>query len=562
MEIAIALGIGFAGYALSGNDKIKARPDSGDDSGRPRRRSVVNPYDGGATMGSKVTDGKIPRKTMADIEKEYTQLASKRWRAAMDPAMTGVVGPERMISRNLPYIQSDRKQNTSDMVKQTRLETFTGANKMGQSKTGTYRNKREIKGGFFRPDESRGMVSSDGTIGNPAVDLAAAYDRMEVSGLKNNVSPTEKIRVGRGVGVGIDVPASDGFHPQFRVLPANVNGYKRTTLPGRTNHGFSKVAVRSKPMETTVSGAKRFVTLTDRPLQRGRATSTAAQIHPEYSRTIKGRPHQQWILSGSAPITTGAQNAQDTCGNEDMYRLRNDQTPSMPWLNLADASGRAPGAYVINEYDPARFDKLNREQGQAYAGMVTGSQAGPARTGEFIVPPTQRDMHGYQTIDRNIGNQAGTAVRPSDQPRRTMKEQALGPSQLLNAQGHAKTSMQNMVREKLDKEPKRVAYSYVAPAGRMNILVKGAQGRTELKQDANESYVTSHASLPTADYSKMGTVCSTYNKLPTRNERLETEFRFGQEFHAEYGNSDDLRGDFIGNGLLESTRTHERSDAI
>jgi len=58
-------------------------------------------------------------------------------------------------------------------------------------------------------------------------------DRMFVSNQQNNISPTDKILVGPGLGVGPDVPAVGGFQQVYRVLPNNVGGYKLNQLPGR-----------------------------------------------------------------------------------------------------------------------------------------------------------------------------------------------------------------------------------------------------------------------------------------------------------------------------------------
>lgn len=59
-------------------------------------------------------------------------------------------------------------------------------------------------------------------------------NRPYVSGKMNNFGPVEKQLVGSGLGVGPDVPAYGGYQQLFRVKPNNVNGYKLTTLPGRS----------------------------------------------------------------------------------------------------------------------------------------------------------------------------------------------------------------------------------------------------------------------------------------------------------------------------------------
>jgi hypothetical protein len=58
----------------------------------------------------------------------------------------------------------------------------------------------------------------------------------------HNVRPTKQVQVGRGLGVGPEVPAAGGFHEFFRVMPKNVNEYRKTNLPGNVNPGKALVA--------------------------------------------------------------------------------------------------------------------------------------------------------------------------------------------------------------------------------------------------------------------------------------------------------------------------------
>jgi hypothetical protein len=68
-------------------------------------------------------------------------------------------------------------------------------------------------------------------FGQPVYDL---YGRQNVTNKMNNLPPVERIRVGPGLGVGPDVPATGGFQQFFRVLPNNINEERLTTIEGRT----------------------------------------------------------------------------------------------------------------------------------------------------------------------------------------------------------------------------------------------------------------------------------------------------------------------------------------
>lgn len=65
--------------------------------------------------------------------------------------------------------------------------------------------------------------------GQPVYDL---YARENVTNKMNNLQPIERMNVGPGLGTDPDVPAAGGFHNFFRVLPANINEERLTTIKG------------------------------------------------------------------------------------------------------------------------------------------------------------------------------------------------------------------------------------------------------------------------------------------------------------------------------------------
>jgi hypothetical protein len=78
--------------------------------------------------------------------------------------------------------------------------------------------------------------------GEPVHDMSSRY---YVSNKNNNLSPTEKIMVGRGLGIDPSIPASGGFQQLYRVNPNNVGAYRLTTLPGRIAPGSDTTGWRS-----------------------------------------------------------------------------------------------------------------------------------------------------------------------------------------------------------------------------------------------------------------------------------------------------------------------------
>lgn len=86
--------------------------------------------------------------------------------------------------------------------------------------------KREVVESFR--DISR--YANKDTYGQPVYNLNS---RENVSNIMKNLSPNPWTRVGPGLGVGPDVPATGGFHQYIREIPVNPNEERLTQLPGR-----------------------------------------------------------------------------------------------------------------------------------------------------------------------------------------------------------------------------------------------------------------------------------------------------------------------------------------
>jgi hypothetical protein len=73
------------------------------------------------------------------------------------------------------------------------------------------------------------------------------YDRSAelITNVMNNQAPFPKQNVGRGLGVGADVPAAGGFHTDYRILTQNINENRLTSLAGpgadMSNRGASVI---------------------------------------------------------------------------------------------------------------------------------------------------------------------------------------------------------------------------------------------------------------------------------------------------------------------------------
>ena len=80
-----------------------------------------------------------------------------------------------------------------------------------------------------------------------------------IKNVKNNESPFPIQQVGRGLGIGANVPAAGGFHQDYRILTTNINDQNLVQLPGPGSNLTetsmpSGAVVPSGPLASGVSG--------------------------------------------------------------------------------------------------------------------------------------------------------------------------------------------------------------------------------------------------------------------------------------------------------------------
>lgn len=184
MEIAILAGLSFLGYQLS------KRPD----------KSVPNPQ---------VVHSMHLPDSNHDIPRHNDNFSH---------------------SNMVPFYRSEKTQNTRDDVKDRKLATFTGTDNI------EYKKKVET----FQPEPTKEITNIHGVTFQPDIHRYMDY---AASSKHNNVSPVEKQYVGPGLGSVNDT--NPGFHDTFRVLPDNINVYRKNNLQGSMNHGKSGVDNRA-----------------------------------------------------------------------------------------------------------------------------------------------------------------------------------------------------------------------------------------------------------------------------------------------------------------------------
>lgn len=147
-----------------------------------------------------------------------------------------VIGGQTNITDNTPFFRSEKSQNTNDMVKDRRLETFTGVNNID------YTPKTER----VADAPVKGLTNIYGTTFSPDMER---YNGYTTNLMHNNVSPVEKQYVGPGLGIDPTQSAAGGFHQRFRVMPDNVNGYRKNTFGGEIIVGKSHIDGRDTTAE-------------------------------------------------------------------------------------------------------------------------------------------------------------------------------------------------------------------------------------------------------------------------------------------------------------------------
>jgi hypothetical protein len=177
----------------------------------------------------------------------------------MDPlsiaALLGIAYVGRQISQNQPEVVPP-EPDVPPPVEQAPPEFIHD-----ESSRDLILNHLTQPGYISEPVNKKQEVGNFGDIafsqyvhGEPTHDLSSRY---YVSAQMNNLSPVEKVFVGRGLGIDPEIPASGGFQQLYRVNPNNVGAYRLTTLPGRIAPGASTTGW-SQPTAGTYGGITHY----------------------------------------------------------------------------------------------------------------------------------------------------------------------------------------------------------------------------------------------------------------------------------------------------------------
>ena len=501
MELAIVGLVGLLGYAAS---------SSGKDSRVTEREECVPDHPQAFPFGP----GTSVQAAMDD-DRARTQA---QWEQSIRPNVTGVITPNTQPTSTLPYYTSAKTQGTNNFMKQRLLETFTGALDTSTSQTGTYMHKSESRS-FFEPNQSRMRITSGGSGGSAAMGGSDAA-RFIPSQLQQNVLPTQQIRVGRGVGVGTDVPASDGFHPMLRIMPEDF-GWKKNNLPGVVVPGGSTVA--SRPVDSydvQSHHPPRYYAMEQHPPGPGRAIWTGPTDRAADAGTgcdghskIVGTDYYGGAGREGSYVATTAQS-----------RNRIDNHPGLPETNVTGARDGV-GGFVNSSYDMTRLTGQREESvtNMGFNGTVTGAKA-PHAQQPYLLPATDRDTYNAARVGGAGSAVEGGQARPMDRADRTLREQTTVACQNGIASPYIKGATVTGTDKWLDRESKRygqLIHDWLPPP----CLPSAAANRTTVYGAKDRVDIPLMAPIPTTlnpmGMAALGERAGCMNKLPVTNTRLD-----------------------------------------
>lgn len=303
-----------------------------------------------------------------------------------------VIGGQTDLSNNVPFFRSMKSQNTNGMVKDRRLETFTGVNNVD------YHKKREREADA----PIQGLTNIHGTTFAPDMERYSGY---VTNGVQNNVTPFEKEYIGPGLGISPDTPSSGGFHQRFRIMPDNVNGYRKNTFGGEVVVGKSPIDNGTSIQDATRNPqgltAEEMRSLGDRPLDAAHGHVHAPQVYANGSVSLSDQNNRSLelgcLVGGASMEGAGAHVVQETSRtSEHLY-------PTC-FVGGQHRPGFAGGAYQTSRYLVS--SESDRETTNCHRLNVGGNMHGSVVAQASTMETQRGDSNTQQLLGKQ---QPGTA---------------------------------------------------------------------------------------------------------------------------------------------------------
>ena len=234
---------------------------------------------------------------------------------------------DQFVSNNMiPYYSSERSQNTNDNFKDTILSTFTGVDNLD------YQSKKDASENFKPIKDLTNISGKQNT-------LDYELSHYNTTNIHNNVLPFQQEMVGRGLGISSDVSAKGGFHDSFRILPENINAYKKCSYDNRIVSGKSQIDYRTSDINFTKEVEDNIIHREVYPTIVKRYAKPTTESQDGYILRENNRDNENCsmgILTGDNGHTLGQQNT-----------YTNDKTVC---INPSNLSGNDRGAYANAKY--------------------------------------------------------------------------------------------------------------------------------------------------------------------------------------------------------------------
>jgi hypothetical protein len=379
-----------------------------------------------------------------------------------------------------------------------------------------YLHKRETGPRFSPAEQQTGWV-----YGSP--DFRPDMDRYKenLNNLKNELSPVEAIKVGPGLNLSSEIPASGGFHDFTRILPNNVSDYKANQLPGRVIYG----KFNSAELPTSYPGIGSSL------------DKTAPGI-------TKNKPNSYWDQIRYPTMTT------KVAFQENLDYIRPDyQADFKPKSALRDQTSFGLGN--------VSYKRSNEEVACVNEEVNIGQ--GPLGS-KISQMPTRSET--FMSMDNNIRSKTDCNSMPIGNPQRSDQ----GFSNVLsnwyvNETDRGTVNPQNVMQLNLTRErngftnsyrfedlPKTTSkesteYTYIGNASRENDGTKFWTYTDEFKTTNKET--TDYAYIGNASRENDGTKFWSYEDLPKTTSKESTEYSYASN-PAKMGFAETNRSLFTG----------------
>ena len=177
-----------------------------------------------------------------------------------------------------PFFTSAKAQNTNDAVKHQYMETFTGNDQ------NMFQHKREVENSNLEHHLEHGQVFGTQNLTGAQYNDEVNRFKNSLEGVNwmNNTLPFEQEKVGPGLNIGPETAAKGGFHDTFRILPDNVNSYKKNTFQGRVIPGKAENSNQTLHQEVTKQKNDTFYSASKHPHMPTKTDFTAHEVMPQH----------------------------------------------------------------------------------------------------------------------------------------------------------------------------------------------------------------------------------------------------------------------------------------